>query len=440
MNALSRHATMPLLLASVLAFAGAGASVPAEGRPGVASISPPRAVRVSSVGPRLVVLRWSPVPGATGYRVIRGRTVIATVGGPTFRDRSVSPAASYDYRVRAVLGSGVETAASIRVPATTRVPARCDWLATMQGSDLASGRTNAPVRTVQRLVDLIGPGQIGCLRGSFTGDVTFHEPGTAVAPIMLRSQPGIRASVRGRMWIPDGARHVVVQDLDIDGRNLDDGELPSPTIQGDGSMLLHNDITNRSHYICIILGSIRGYGAARNVVIDSNRIHRCGRRPTNNEHHGIYVESAFGTRITNNVLWQNQSRGIQLYPNANGSYIARNVIVANGEGVIFSGNHGYASSNNRVVDNLIAHSRTRYDIEHWWPAGNPVGRGNLAARNCVWGGHDGTIIRPAVGFSARANIEERPRFRDLARGDLRAAAGSGCTWLLGGTAPLAPLR
>ena len=74
------------------------------------------------------------------------------------------------------------------------------------------------------------------------------------------------------------------------------------------------------------------YGRARGTVIERNRIHNCGQLPPTNHHHGIYVEASDGARITDNWIYDNADRGMQLFPDAQGTYIARNVIDGNGAG------------------------------------------------------------------------------------------------------------
>ena len=74
------------------------------------------------------------------------------------------------------------------------------------------------------------------------------------------------------------------------------------------------------------------YGRARGTVIERNRIHNCGQLPPTNHHHGIYVEASDGARITDNWIYDNADRGVQLFPDAQGTYIARNVIDGNGQG------------------------------------------------------------------------------------------------------------
>ena len=177
----------------------------------------------------------------------------------------------------------------------------------------------------------------------------------------------------GRLTSPTTANNVVVQQLDLDGRNADN--LPSPTVNGDDAVFRDNDVTNRHTTICFLLGS-REYGRARGTVIERNRIHNCGELPPTNHHHGIYVEASDGARITDNWIYDNADRGVQLFPDAQRTYVARNVIDGNGQGVVFS----RESANNVVENNVISNPVVRYNLEDF----ELVGRGNVARRNCLW--------------------------------------------------------
>lgn len=399
-----------------------------------ASINAPSSVRVSGVGSTWVALRWRAVSGARRYEVMRGGRVTATTSSTRVRITGLPRATYATWRVRAIDASGRPSARSLPAPVSTRAATTCSIHVSPYGSNANDGSLHHPYRTIAWALSKSAAGDAICLSGRFNEDVTLHAGGTRTMPLVIRNTPGATATVRGRMWIADDANDVVVQGLRIDGRNLDNGELPSPTIEGDRVRLIGNDISNNRHHICVIVGSIRGYGVAYDLVMDGNRIHDCGRRPGNNHHHGVYIEHAYNTRIVNNVIAFSADRGIQLYPSAHGSIITRNVIVGNGEGLIFSGAEGYASSDNRVTHNVVTHSRTRFNIEYWWPEGNPVGTGNVANNNCVWAGSWGNLALPAVGYTQRDNVTADPVFRNRSVGDFRPTSSSGCRDLLLGVA------
>jgi len=299
----------------------------------------------------------------------------------------------------------------------------CTRVAAPNGDDAAPGTRAAPHRTVRRLLAGLGPGETGCLlAGLFAEDVTVRAGGDSESPLVLAAAPGETVTLRGRLVVDNSANDVVVTGLRLDGRNEE--ALPSPTVNGDRVVFFRNEVTNGNTAICFVLGSVSGYGTAVDVVLSENRIHHCGRLPATNKNHGIYVESSRSALIVDNVIYENADRGIQLYPDAQDTLIERNVIVSNGQGVIFSGDNGLASNGNRVVENLIGDSVLRWNVESYWPD-RPIGTANLLEGNCLWNGRAGNIAAQ-VGFEARRNRIAEPLFADRARGDFRQRPGSPC--------------
>jgi hypothetical protein len=309
--------------------------------------------------------------------------------------------------------------------APTSATVSCNRFAATNGSDSAAGTSVAPYRTAQKLMDSLAAGETGCLGpGTYNESLRVNHGGQPGAPVRLTSTPGGQATVVGRLYVPQGSNDVVVSDLALDGRNT--GNLPSPTVNADRVTFVRDDVTDGHTGICFSIGSV-DWGTAHDVVLDGNRIHDCGRLPygSTNHDHGIYVESARGTVITNNFVYDNADRGVQLYPDAQGSTITNNVIDGNGEGIIFSGDSGLASSNNVVRRNVITNSRVRYNVESWWPAGNPVGTGNLASENCLWNGTQGNVA-DQVGFTASNNVVANPGYADRTGRNFALSSSSVC--------------
>ncbi|MGZ8665696.1 MAG: right-handed parallel beta-helix repeat-containing protein [Solirubrobacterales bacterium] len=316
----------------------------------------------------------------------------------------------------------------------------CDLYASPTGSDSAAGSLEAPLRTVQRLADSLSPGQVGCLRegvfeGSGEAGDPFRELKITRPEITLTSAPGEQATVSARLWIARGADGVTVSNLDLDGANSRD--LPSPTVNADGAVFRHDDVTNGHTSICFALGS-PVWGRAGNTLIEENRIHGCGQLPSTNQEHGIYLSAADDTVIRGNWIYDNADRGIQMYPDAQRTVITGNVIYGNGEGLIFSGDQAVASSGARVSGNVIAGSRIRRNVESYYSGNAPIGTDNLVRSNCIhgapggyYGGSDGSGVQsPQVGFTATGNVNRDPEFRDASAADFRLAPGSACAAVL----------
>lgn len=428
------------ILLSTLLVVAAIACIP--GSASAASIAPPAHAWLDGASPSTAVLRWTPVRGATAYQLRRNGRVIARVRATRITLRRL-PAASYlQYQVAAVGRGGARSRPGDPIPVVTRAPLACTHHVSTRGSDAGTGSASSPWRTIERLVDAWQPGWVGCLEGRFVEDVSIHRGGLPGAKVVLRERPGASASIRGRIWVSRGADDVVVANLHLDGRANEGagaGDLPSPTVNGNGAMFISNDIHNANTRVCMVLGSIRGWGTTSRTTIAYNRIHDCGRRGVNT-HHGIYVESGRSVRIVHNVIHDNADRGIQLYPDARNTLVSGNLFDGNGTGIIFSGAEGYASSGNLILRNVVANSEIRNNIEHWWEEPARPGTGNRAVRNCLGGARQGNFALPIAGYSARANVTGVLRYRSRAAGDFRPLATSGCRWFLRSRAlPLRPM-
>jgi parallel beta-helix repeat protein len=341
-------------------------------------------------------------------------------------------------KITAALAPMAAAAALVFAPAAS-ADVTCTQYAAPSGSDSAEGTLDAPYRTAQQLANSLNPGDVGCLRaGTYLEDVTVSKPGTADARVTLTSYPGERAKVIGRFWVSRTGDYSTISNLDLNGtpkRGTNDADDPSPTLNADNITFTGNDVTNDNSAICFLLGN--AWGAVHNTLIQGNRIHNCGDLPAENHAHGIYVEESTDARILNNLIYDNADRGVQLYPNAEGTLVRGNVIDGNGEGIIFSGDGGQTSNNNTVDDNIISNSNQRNNVESWYPDGNPIGRGNVVRNNCIGGGvrdQGRGGISSQWGFTVENNnvIGKNPRFVNRAGKDFRLQADSPCKGIANG--------
>jgi Right handed beta helix region len=310
----------------------------------------------------------------------------------------------------------------------------CDLVASPAGSNSASGAPGDPLRGARALVAALERGQVGCFE---SGTYRFRELKITERGITLTSVPEGKATLRGRIWIARGANRVTISDIHLDGRS-GNHDLPSPTVNAHRARFERVDVTNHHTGICFALGS-PVWGRAVGTVITHSKVHDCGRLPSENQDHGIYLAAASKTKIRHNWIYRNADRGIQLYPDAQRTRVVHNVIYGNGEGIIFSGDRKIAANHTLVAENIIAASKIRSNVESYFEPGGPVGRRNVVRFNCVRGAPSGYYAGPEksgiqqdeVGFRAAHNVFARPRFVDPAHGDFRLRDDSPCADLGG---------
>jgi hypothetical protein len=111
---------------------------------------------------------------------------------------------------------------------------------------------------------------------------------------------------------------------------------------------------------------------------------------------------------------------VQLFPNAQQTYVARNVIDGNGEGVVFS----RQSADNVVENNVISNPVVRYNVEDF----ELTGGGNFARRNCLWSSRhpDKAGVQPDIHVPVEENLVTEPDFMSREDKDFRLAQDSPC--------------
>ena len=287
----------------------------------------------------------------------------------------------------------------------------CDRFASPNGSDEASGSLRHPFATPSRLARSLRPGQTGCLRaGVYRQDLTIRRGGAPGLPIVLRSYPGERATIVGRVYLARGAADTTLSDLTLVGLEVGHAcaaMCPSPTVNAGHTTWIRDDVTNdHADASCFLLGDSNGvYGPADDTTIEDDRIHDCGKLPPTNYDHGIYVEESRGSKIVDNAIYDNADRGIQLYPQAIGTVIAGNVIEDNGEGVVFGATGSKSSSDNLVQANVIVDSRVLYNVAGAYRPTDRIGTGNMVRDNCIGGGAADNAANPGGVRADHAGFE-----------------------------------
>ena len=329
--------------------------------------------------------------------------------------------------------------AALGVPAAPAKAESCDVIVPVGGS-------------VERAVNAARPGGTVCLRGGthIDGDRTFEirarGSGTVGAGnaqwITVQSFPGELATLYGQLDVKREAAWVRFRSLVLDGSG--GAPLPNPTawktppspmVSGQSISFFRVAVTSRRSGICFH-ESPPAWGQASDLRIRSSRIHDCGLYPPRNEGHGIYLQvPVSNAQITDNWIYDNTDRCIQMYPDADGAYVARNVLDGCGEGLLFGGSseNGFcaASDRNVVERNVISNARVRWLVEAFWGCG-AVGYGNVVRGNCLWpsspigkfnwnGGLDGSN-----GYSAGENVVGEPAFVNRSTKDFRLQPGSPC--------------
>jgi parallel beta-helix repeat protein len=226
--------------------------------------------------------------------------------------------------------------------------------------------------------------------------------------------------------VEPGADFVTISGLDLVGSNP--GDTGSPFVQADHVRLEGNDITNNQTADCVFVGTWERQ--VTDTVIEDNRIHNCGELPATNRDHGISIWNATATQITDNVIYDNANRGIQLFPNAQRTSVVHNTIDGNGAGILISGTGGHTSDDNEIERNVISNSTIRYNVETNWPDSNLIGQGNVLHDNCFFGGAraegNGGIPPYFDGLVASGNMVAEPAYADRAGKDFRLEPGSAC--------------
>jgi hypothetical protein len=369
--------------------------------------------------------------GASTFQCSLNGSAWASCSSPTAYSGLSNATHTFNVRAADAMGNVDQTPASRSwtVNAATPPPSTvtCDRVAATNGSDANAGTLSAPYLTPQKLADSLASGQTGCLRGGSYSSSATYVLNLTRSGFRIRSYPAERARLVGIVQVKNTASGVTLSHLDFEGT----GTQNTIQVYAADTVVEDNAITNLSRgRSCMMLGDNAGSGAALRTIVRRNRFHDCGSVANDNKDHGIYTGNLVDGQILNNVFWNTAAYAIHLYPNAQRTRVAYNVIDGGlpsvRGGIIVAGDTAYNSRDNVIELNVVAFSQTA-NIETWW--GGTVGTGNLARKNCVWAGKQANIT--GSGLTATENLVTDPLFVNRASRDYRLSATGACRALIG---------
>jgi hypothetical protein len=272
------------------------------------------------------------------------------------------------------------------------------------GNDSADGSPATPWRTLQRAADAARAGDLIVVRrGNYAG-FNLTASGTAAAPIVFSAEPGVvidapnpvrpteGINLEGASWVVvegftvvamprTGIRsvlnaHVTIRRNtgDANGRwgiltgfsddlLIEDNEMSRSVAEhgiyvsnsGDRPVIRRNHVWGNAGNGIHMNGDLGqgGDGIISGAVVEANVIHGNGRTGGS----GINGDGVQGSRIVNNVLYDNHASGISLYridgaQGARDNVVAHNTIVQAAD-ARWAINIQDASTGNRVVNNIL---------------------------------------------------------------------------------------
>jgi hypothetical protein len=305
------------------------------------------------------------------------------------------------------------------------------------GADTNPGTLDAPWRTVQKAFDTLQPGQLAFVRaGTYSQNLVMKRAGTASAPITVRNYPGEQPVLHPAASSPSyplrlttGAAYVRIQGFVVE--NAVGASTMNVVGLGSNPGAHHYEISDCEIRFAKNSSGVFIDNTNNNVWLLGNTVH------SNNEagvqHQAIYLESDDSV-IANNVVYdQTNGFGIQVRSDLGSG--PDNVTIANNTvtGVSLSGIMiEHTVSHSRMINNVSAFN-SGTGLRGYYSSGDhpndPVGTGNVAYNNVVYGNQRNTYSDPTPSGAAildfsGGNMVADPLFVNRAGWDLRVAGGS----------------
>lgn len=310
----------------------------------------------------------------------------------------------------------------------------CDLVASVVGSNTNPGTLAQPVKTVQRLADMLGPGQTGCLRGTpaatpFAENVTFTDKnqsgGSEANRITLMSYPGEIAKVKGMLTLSESANFITISHLVLEVRS------PNPSaivrVDGDEVVFADNNVSGGTIVGCLRIGAYASQPAFR-TTITRNRIHDCV--------DGVAASATRDLLVEHNLIYDNSGWGVKLQPNVKATGITYNIVDGNDGGLLLGGDSSDASTGAIIDHDIFSNSSAaNWNVSASWPGSTPPRYSSFVTRVCSYDParpSTGGINIAANGFTAVSPVVNAdPQYRDRSAKDFHLSSSSPCKGVAG---------
>jgi parallel beta-helix repeat protein len=272
--------------------------------------------------------------------------------------------------------------------------------------------------SVEAAANSLGSGGVLCLRGGTYSEsdrsIGIKTSGTATAPKKIKAYPGERAAIQSSFrFSTSGVSHWVIEGIFVDAsyapvRSTKGSDGTRTNTEQAMSFHSSSDITidsveliNRRPNLdpklagtCLFLGDSP---KSTDITVENSSIHQCGQLPRTNHEHCIYAADTTNLTVSNNRIYDCADRGVQLYPDADGSTIVGNLVDSNYQyGIDLDGD-----ADNNVIRNNVVDTPNGNTI---YTGGTYAGSGNVVKDNCVWN----SSPRLASNVAASGNIVANP--------------------------------
>ncbi|PWU19328.1 MAG: hypothetical protein C5B48_13705 [Candidatus Rokuibacteriota bacterium] len=311
----------------------------------------------------------------------------------------------------------------------------CDLVASVAGNNTNPGTLAQPVRTVQRLIDMLGPGQTGCLRGTpahlpFVENVSIanknQSGGSEANRITIESYPGEVAKIKGTVTLAESANFVTLSQLVIEARTA--SSTGNVNINGDNIVLSDNNVSGGGIATCIRIGGTASVPADETTLL-RNRIHDCV--------DGVLGAATTELMIDHNLIYDGSGWGIRLQPNVKATGVVYNILDNNSGGGLLLGGDATNTSTGAIIDHDVFSNSgsSSWNVSGSWTGTPPPRYSSFVTHACSYDpNHASTagINNAAGGFlPVTPIVNQDPQYTDASTKNFHIPTTSPCYSLTG---------